>query len=102
DRDQGVVVDAVVLALELHDLVAARVGAGDAHRVHRGFGAGHGDPGHLDPACELTDELHRPDFVLAGEAAAHATTHLLVYVVVDPLVVVPDDHRAVAEPEVDV
>ena len=53
DADQRVVVDAVVLALELHDLLAAGVRPGDAHRVHRRLGAGHGHPRLVDPAGEL-------------------------------------------------
>ena len=88
DRDQGVVVDAVVLALELHDLGAAGVAAGDAHRVHRRLGAGHGHPGLADPAGHLLDELHRLDLVLRGEGEADAAAHPLVDVVVDPRVAV--------------
>ena len=53
DADQRVVVDAVVLALELHDLLAAGVGPGDAHRVHRRLGARHGHARLVDPAGEL-------------------------------------------------
>ena len=101
DADQRVVVDAVVLALELHDLLAARVGAGDAHRVHRRLGARHGHAGHVDPARELLDELHRADLVLARQAEAHAPAHALVDVVVDPLVPVAEDHRPVAHAQVD-
>ena len=101
DADQGVVVDAVVLALELHDLVAARVGAGDAHRVHRRLGAGHGHPGLVDPAGQLLDELDRADLVLARQREADALAHPLVDVVVDPLVVVAEDDRAVAQAQVD-
>ncbi len=64
DADQGVVVDAVVLAFELHDLVALGVGPRDAHRMHRRLGPGHGHPDLVDPAGELLDELHRLDLVL--------------------------------------
>ena len=102
DADQRVVVDAVVLALELHDLVAAGVGPRDAHRVHRRLGAGHGHPGLVDPAGQLLDQLHRPDLVLRGEREADALAHPLVDVVVDPLVAVTEDDRAVAHPQVDV
>ena len=101
DRDQGVVVDAVVLALELHDLGAAGVGAGDPHRVHRRLGAGDGHPGLADPARHLLDQLHRLDLVLRGEGEADAPAHALVDVVVDPRVAVAEDHRAVAHPQVD-
>ena len=101
DADQGVIVDAVVLALELHDLVAAGVCPGDAHRVHRGLGAGHGHPGLLDPAGQLLDELDRADLVLARQREADALPHPLVDVVVDPVVAVAEDHRAVAHAKVD-
>ena len=101
DADQGVVVDAVVLALELHDLVATRERARDAHRVHRRLGAGHGHPGLRDPRVELLDELHRPDLVLAREREADPQAHPLVDVVVDALVAVAQDHRAVAHAQVD-
>ena len=101
DADERVVVDAVVLALELHDLVAAGVAAGDAHRVHRGLGAGHRQARLLDPAGDLADELGGPDLVLAREAEAHAPAHPLVDMVVDPVVTVAQDHRAVAHPQVD-
>ncbi len=102
DADQRVVVDAVVLALELHDPVAAGVGPRDAHRVHRGFGAGDGHPDLVDPAGQLLDQLHRLDLVLRGEREADALAHPLVDVVVDPLVAVAEDDRAVAHPQVDV
>ena len=94
--DQRVVVDAVVLALELHDLLAAGVRPGDAHRVHRRLGARHRHARLLDPAGQLADELHRPDLVLGREAEADAAAHPLVDVVVDPRVAVAEDHRAVA------
>ena len=84
DADQRVVVDAVVLALELHDLLAAGVGPGDAHRVHRRLGAGHRHARLVDPAGQLADELHRPDLVLGRQAEADALAHPLVDVVVDP------------------
>ena len=100
--DQGVVVDAVILALELHDLVAAGEGTGDPHRVHRRLGPGHGHARHVDPAGELLHELHRPDLILAREREADALAHLLVDVVVDPVVAVAEDDRAVAHPQVDV
>ena len=93
--------DAVVLALELHDLVAARVGAGDTHRVHRGFGAGHGHPDLVDPAGQLLDQLHRADLVLARQREADAAAHPLVHVVVDALVAVAEDDRPVAHPQID-
>ena len=102
DADQRVVVDAVVLALELHDLRPAGVGPGDAHRVHRRLGAGHGHPRLADPRVELLDELHRADLVLAREREADAAAHPLVDEVVDAVVAVPEDHRAVAEAQVDV
>ena len=102
DADQRVVVDAVVLALELHDLLAAGVGAGDAHRVHRRLGARHGQARHVDPAGQLADELDRPDLVLARQAEADAAAHPLVDVVVDPRVAVPEDDRPIAHPQVDV
>ena len=101
DADQRVVVDAVVLALELHDLVATGEGARDPHRVHRRLGAGHRHPGLRDPRVELLDELHRPDLVLAGEREADAEPHPLVDVVVDALVAVAEDHRPVAHAQVD-
>jgi len=101
-RDQGVVVDAVVLALELHDLVAPGVAARDAHGVHRGLGPGHGHPCLADPAGHLLDELHRLDLVLGGEGEADPAPHPLVDVVVDARVAVAEDHRPVAEPQVDV
>ena len=72
DADQRVVVDAVVLALELHDLLATGVRPGDAHRVHRRLGAGHGHPRHVDPARHLADELDGADLVLARQAEADA------------------------------
>ena len=102
DADQGVVVDAVVLALELHDLVAARVGPRDAHGVHRRLGAGDGHAGHVDPAGQLAEELHRPDLVLGGQREADAAAHPLVDVVVDAVVAVTEDDRPVAHPQVDV
>src|SRR6185295_17135251 len=101
-RDQGVVVDAVVLALELHDLGAAGIGASDAHRVHRRLGAGHGHPRLADPAGHLLDQLHRLDLVLRGKGEADAPAHPLVDVVVDARVAVTEDHRAVAQAQVDV
>ncbi len=102
DRDQGVVVDAVVLALELHDLAAAGVGPGDAHRVHRRLGPRDRHPGLADPARHRLDELHGLDLVLGGQREAHAAAHPEVDVVVDPVVGVAEDDRAVAHPEVDV
>ena len=63
---------------------------------------GHRHPGLVDPAGELLDELDRPDLVLARQREADALAHPLVDVVVDPLVAVAEDHRAVAHPEVDV
>ena len=101
DADQGVVVDAVVLALELHDLRAAGEAARDPHRVHRALGPRDGHPDLLDPAGQLLDELSGQDLVLAGEAEADAPPHPLVDVIVDPLVGVAEDDRAVAHPEVD-
>ena len=102
DADQGVVVDAVVLALELHDLVAAGIGARDAHGVHRGLGPGDGHPRLVHPAGQLLDQLHRPDLVLGREREADPAAHPLVDVVVDPIVTVAEDDRAVAHPQVDV
>src|SRR6185295_19286258 len=102
DRDQRVVVDAVVLALELHDLGAAGVGPRDAHRVHRRLGAGYGHPGLPDPAGHLLDQLHRLDLVLRGQGEADAAAHPLVDVVVHAGVAVAEDDRAVAQPQVDV
>ena len=102
DADQGVVVDAVVLALELHDLVATGVGPGDAHRVHRRLGARHGHPHLVDPAGQLLDQLHRDDLVLRRQREADALAHPLVDVVVDALVAVAQDHRPIAHPQVDV
>ncbi len=102
DADQRVVVDAVVLALELHDLVATGEGPRDAHRVHRRLGARDRHPDLVDPAGQLLDELHGLDLVLRGEREADALAHPLVDVIVDPLVVVAEDDRAVAHPQVDV
>ena len=102
DADQGVVVDAVVLALELDDLLAAGVGPGDPHQVHRGFGARDGHPGHLDPAGDLADQLTGPDLILAGQREADAQAHPLVDVVVDARVGVAEHDRPVAEAQVDV
>ena len=100
DADERVVVDAVVLAFELHDLVAAGVGTGDAHRVHGGLGAGHGHADLVHPAGQLLDQLHGADLVLAGQREADAAAHPLVDVVVDALVAVAEDDRAVAHPQV--
>src|SRR4029077_4953968 len=94
-------VDPVVLALELHDLLAAGVAAGDAHGVHRRLGARYREAGPLDPAGDLAEELGRADLVFAGEAEAHPPAHPLVDVIVDPIVGVPEDHRAIAHAEID-
>ena len=102
DADQRVVVDAVVLALELHDPLAARVGARETHEVHRRLGARDRHARHVDPAGQLADELDRPDLVLAGEAEADALAHPLVDVVVDARVAMAEDHRAIAHPQIDV
>src|ERR1019366_3934595 len=93
--------DPVVLAFELDDLRPAGVAPGDPHQVHRGLGARHGHPGHLDPASDLGDQLAGPDLVLARQREADATAHPLIDVVVDPRVGVTQDHRPVAHPEVD-
>ena len=100
--DQRVVVHAVVLALELHDLVAAGVGPGDPHRVHRGVGAGRRHACHLDPAGQLAQELHGPDLVLRGQGEADAATHALADVVVDAVVGMPEEDGPIAHPQVDV
>src|SRR4029079_15748794 len=99
--DQRVVVDAVVLALELHDAVAAGVGPRDAHRVHRRLGAGDGHPDLVDPAGHLLDQLPRLSLVLRGEREADALAHPLIDVVVDAVVAVAQDDRAIAHPQID-
>ena len=93
--------DAVVLALELHDLRPAGEPAGDAHGVHRRLGPGHGHSRHLDPAGELLDELGDTDLILAREAEAHAPAHPLVHVVVHAIVAMAEDHGTVAHAQVD-
>ena len=102
DADQGVVVDAVVLALELDDLRPAGVAPGDPHRVHRGLGARDGHPDHLHPAGDLLDQLAGPDLVLARQREADAPAHPLVDVVIDALVRVAEHDRAITHPQVDV
>ena len=97
--DQGVVVHAVVLAFELHDLVAPGEGARHADGVHGRVGAGGGHAGHVAER-ELADQLGRGDLVLAGEAEADAAAHALVDVVVHAGVAVAEDHRAVAHAQV--
>ena len=101
DADQRVVVDAVVLALELHDALAPGERAGEAHGMHRRLRAGHGHARHVDPAGELAHELDRADLVLTREAEAHALAHALVDVVVDARVAVSQDDRPIAHPKVD-
>ena len=62
---------------------------------------GHRHPGLVDPAGQLLEQLHRLDLVLGGEREADALAHPLVDVVVDALVAVAEDDRAVAHPQVD-
>ena len=99
--DEGVVVDAVVLALELDDKVPARVAPGHADGVHRGLGARHRQA-HQVAERHLAHELGRDDLVLRGQAEAHAAAHALVDMVVHARVGMAQDDRAVAHPQVDV
>ena len=98
----AVVAHAVEAALELHDLVAAAEGAGDAHGEGVGFGAG-GDEAHLLGAGDGVDQFGgQPDAVFVvreeGEAAVELFAHRFDHVGV----AVADEHRAGAEQEIDV
>src|SRR4029078_7441843 len=70
--------------------------------MHGGSRAGDGHPDLVDPAGQLLDQLHRLDLVLRREREADALAHSLVDVVVDALVAVAEDDRAVTHPQVDV
>jgi hypothetical protein len=94
-------VHAVVLAFELDDLLATGEGARDAHRMHRGLGAGYRHARLVHPAGQLLDELHRADLVLARQGEADATPHPLVDVVVHAVVAVPEDDRPIPHAQID-
>ncbi len=98
--DQGVVVDAVVLPLELHDPVAAGEAACDPDGVHRRFRARHGHACHVAER-HLADELRDRDLVLAGEAEADPTTHPVIDMLVDAGIPVTQDRGTVAHAQVD-
>ncbi len=99
-RDQGVVVHAVVLALELDDAVTPRERPRHAHGMHRGLGARDGQAGHLAEG-HLGDQLAGLDLVLARQAEADASREPLDDVRIDALIRVPEDGRAVAHAQVD-
>ena len=69
DADEHVVVVAVVAALELDDLLAAGVAAGDADRVHRRFGARVAEAHEIGVEA-LLDLLRQRDAVLDRERVA--------------------------------
>ena len=64
-RDQHRVVAAVVGPFELHHLVPAGEGAGQADPVHGGLGARVGEA-HLLQAEALADQLRRPELAVVG------------------------------------
>ena len=98
----GVVVGAVEGALELQDLVAAAVGAGDAHGVEGGLGAAAGEA-HLLGAGDGADDLLGQQQGVLVEAEVRGTPGELLLDGGDDLGVrVADEHGAGAEDVVDV
>ena len=101
DRDHHRVVVAVVGAEDLHDGVAARVGARDPDRVHRRLGAGvRVAPARQAPAA--LQVLGDDDRVLGRGGEVRAARVALLHRAPDRRVRVALDHRAEAVVEVEV
>ena len=101
DRDEHVVVVAVVAALELDDLFAAGIAAGDADGVHRRFGARVGEA-HQVAAEAALDLLGQDDAFLDREGVAGAVRDALAQHVREERVRVAGGEHAEGHVEVDV
>ena len=100
DRDHHVVVVAVVRAEDLDDRVAARGGARDADRIHRGLGARVRVP-PLRQAPAALQLVGDDDRVLGRGGEVRALLHALDDGLRDDRVRMALDHRAEAVVEVD-
>ena len=67
---------AVVATLELHNLVASRIAAGNTNGAHRRLGSRGHEAHTLDRRHELADSLGDGDFRLCGGAVAEAMGQL--------------------------
>ncbi len=100
-RGQKTVVVAVVAALELDDLVASGVAAGQAQGAHGGLGAGVDHAQHLHGGDGLADGAGQADLVGAGGAEAGAGLHRVQGRGRDLGISVAQEHGAPAEHVVD-
>ena len=92
---------AVVAALELDDLVAARVAAGEADGGHAGLGAGAHEADLVHGRHELADLFGDERLALRDGAEGEALRDGFVNGGDDFVVVVAEDHRAPGEDVVD-
>jgi hypothetical protein len=98
--EHHVVEIAVIVALELDELLAPGVGAGDAQRVHVGLGAGVGEA-HLVHAGHAREAFGQLDLDRRGGGEKHAVLDRFGDAAVDLRVRVPQNDRAEAEAIVD-
>ena len=98
---QGVIVKAVVVALELEDLVPPGKRPGDADRVHGRLGPRSSVTHQVDP-CQFLDQLRRQDLVLRGHGEGVAYFQRFPHPGTDGRIGVAEHHRAEAQTIVDV
>ncbi len=84
---------AVVTALELDDLVATRVAAGQPNRAHGRFGTGADHAQPLHRRHQFADLLGNPRFERTGRSEAESMFGGLLHGVDDGRVRVAEDHR---------
>jgi hypothetical protein len=101
-RDEQRVGVAVVVAVELHELVAAGVSACEADRAHGRLCAGGDHAHHLDGGHDLHERLGHADLELGRGAETGALHELLAHGVQHDIGRVTQDHRAPRADEVDV
>ena len=102
EAHQGVVVHAVVAALELQDLRAPAERAHRPHREERGLGAAAREADLVRARDRLANRLGQQDAGLAVGEEGGAVLELPAHRLDDPRMPVAEEHRAGADQEVDV
>ncbi len=100
-RDHHLVVMTVIAAFDLHDLVATRLAARDADRVHRGLGTRVGEAPHRQPVS-CGEQFRHDCIVLARRDEQRADIELRGDRVAHERMAVPGEQRAVAHVEIDI